>query len=483
MLSSMNGLCDLSAVSQRELIATRKISPLELLDSCIKRIEQVNPVVNAVVATDFDVARDAARLAGSAVMNGDALGPLHGLPIGIKDLNDTAGLRTTYGSRLHANHVPDQDDGLTARLRAAGAIITAKTNTPEFGAGANTVNAVYGFTGNPFDPERICGGSSGGSAVALATSMLPLATGSDLGGSLRIPAAYCGVVGFRSTPGLFPDRDKKNAWAPLWVSGVMARSVDDLGLAASALVGQNLIDPISFPSDASLFSAFPPSELNQLKVAYSEDLGFAPMDNSIRSVFRQRCAEISSLFGQFDQADPQLQEADRIFSVLRAVGFVGEYRRVAEQSPELLGSNVVTNVEMGLQLSVADIADAMTDHTTLYRQFHRFMEDHDLLICPVTSVPPFDKAQLYPESINGEPLPNYFSWCAITYGLTLTDHPVVVLPCGLDNTGAPFGIQIVGRRNSDAQLLGIARTLEAAMSGMANCRRPIPDLSALVSAS
>ena len=475
----MTELCDHSAVSLADMIAKNEISPVTLLESCIARIAQVNPAVNAIVANDFDQALADARQAEGALMKGNPLGPLHGLPIGIKDLNATAGLKTTFGSLLHANHVPDVDDGFVAAIRAAGAIITAKTNTPEFGAGANTINQVYGFTANPFDLDRICGGSSGGSAVALATSMLPLATGSDLGGSLRIPAAYCGIVGYRPTPGLIPDIDKRHAWAPLWVTGPMARSVGDLSLALSALVGQNLVDPLSFQAQSSSFTHPEPVALDSLKVALSEDLGFAPVDASIRRVFLDRCARFSEHFAATEQADPDLATADDVFNIIRAVGFVGEFKEIAEKHAGRIGSNVATNVDIGMRLTVDQIAWAMAEHTRLYRKFYQFMQDYDILICPTTSVPPFSKDQLFPTAINGKPLENYISWCALTYGLTITDHPVVVLPCGLDETGAPFGLQIVGRRNQDARLLAIARGLEAVLADTDQCNRPIPDLSAI----
>ena len=241
----MTNPCDLSAVEARRLIGEKRLSPLELVESCIGRIERVNPALNAIVARDFERARATAREAEQAVTGGRKLGPLHGLPLGIKDLQATAGLRTTQGSPLYADHVPDRDDRIVAAVRSAGGIVLAKTNTPEFGAGANTVNQVYGFTGNPFDPERICGGSSGGSAVALATGMVPLATGSDLGGSLRTPAGFCGVVGYWPSPGLVAAPEKTVAWGPLSVDGPMARNVADLGLLLSAIAGRDPADPLS----------------------------------------------------------------------------------------------------------------------------------------------------------------------------------------------------------------------------------------------
>jgi Asp-tRNA(Asn)/Glu-tRNA(Gln) amidotransferase A subunit family amidase len=471
--------CDLTAVEQRRLIGRKALSPVELLESCRRRIEQANPVLNAVVATDFDTAGAAARAAERAVAQGAALGPLHGLPVGIKDLQATAGLRTTLGSLLYADHVPETDDSIVAAIRAAGGIVAAKTNTPEFGAGANTVNSVYGFTGNPFDPERVCGGSSGGSAVALATGMVPLATGSDLGGSLRTPAGYCGVVGFRPSPGLIARPESARAWVPLSVDGPMARTVADLALLLSAMVGAHPADPLSRPAAPERFAAPPPADLSGLRVAVSEDLGFAPVSDGIRDVFRSRVARFAGAFAVCDPADPDLSGADEIFAVLRAVGFLAAHLDKVERTPDKVGPNVTANVKQGLDFSAADVARAQAEHTRLYRRFVAFMERRDLLIAPVAAIPPFGRDRLYPEDIDGRPLKTYFTWIGITYGLTLTAHPVVVLPCGLDATGTPFGLQLVGRHGADAELLGIAAALEAHLAGVEECRRPLPDLERL----
>jgi Asp-tRNA(Asn)/Glu-tRNA(Gln) amidotransferase A subunit family amidase len=475
----MSEPCDLGAVDARRLIGRKALSPAELLESCIRRIERVNPALNAVVATDFERARAAAREAEAAVGRGEALAPLHGLPVGIKDLHETAGLRTTFGSALFADHVPDKDDDVVAAIRAAGGIIAAKTNTPEFGAGANTVNAVYGFTGNAFDPDRICGGSSGGSAVALATGMLPLASGSDLGGSLRTPAGYSGVVGFRPSPGLVPMGRRALAWSPMWVEGPMARNVADLCLMLSAMAGDNPVDPFSRPVDTGAIADPLRADLSGLRVAVSEDLGFAPVDNGIRAVLRHRVGRISEVFGSCDQVDPDLSGADRIFEVLRAVGFLAAHREKVEATPDKVGPNVTANVAQALTFTVTDVAQAEAEHSKLYWRFLKFMESYDLLICPVAAVPPFGKDQLYIGEINGEALKTYFSWIGITYGITLTAHPVLILPCGLDSTGTPFGLQLVGRRGQDARLLGIGAALEAELDTIAECRRPVPDLDVL----
>jgi Asp-tRNA(Asn)/Glu-tRNA(Gln) amidotransferase A subunit family amidase len=474
----MTELCDKSALELRGLIADKAISPVELYRSCEHRIAEANPAVNAIVAHDDAGGLAAAQAAEAQVMRGGPLGALHGLPVGIKDLNETAGLRTTFGSLLYKDHVPERDDPLVAAIRAAGAIVSSKTNTPEFGAGANTWNSVYGATGNPFDPALTCGGSSGGSAVALACGMLPLATGSDLGGSLRTPAGYCGIVGFRPTPGLVGDPTQLQAWNPLSVEGPMARSVADVRLLLSVIAGARVGSPLSFALHAAAQPEGAAPKLSDLRVAFSEDLGFAPVSQQVRRCFRERKAALAPLFAAADDADPPLEDADRIFEVLRAVGFLAAYRRIYEESPDMVGPNVAANVELGLTYSAVDVADASRDHTALYRHFIAFMVHHDLLICPVAAVQPFPKAELYPTAVDGEDLSTYISWIGITYGLTLTGHPVVVIPCGLDEQGLPFGLQLVGRYGEDLALLAIAEALETALAET-DYRRFAPDLAAL----
>lgn len=485
-MTSEKDLCDLSAVELRRRIAGKEISPVDLLRSCHRRIDAVNPAVNAVVAEDRAAALASARAAEQAVSRGDELGPLHGLPVGIKDLNETAGLATTFGSPRYATHVPKKDDPFVAGIRAAGGIVAGKTNTPEFGAGANTTNAVYGTTSSPFVTARTCGGSSGGSAVALATSMLPLAAGSDLGGSLRTPAAYCGVVGMRPTPGAVATARKEMAWSPLWTEGPMARSVADLALFLEGLAGGDPRDPLSGFVTGEDFAALQPRPLKGLRLAVSEDLGFAPVSAQVRGLFRDRVERLAKLADCVD-ADPPLSAAamdtNRCFEVLRAVGFLGKAKTLLDQHPDMVGPNVAANVKLGLGFTAVDVAEAEAAQTRLYHRFLTYMEDYDALVCPVASVQPFDKTELFPREIDGQPLPTYISWIAITYGLTLVGHPVLVLPCGLDDEGLPFGLQIVGRRGGDAELLRLGLALEEAFSGSEALRRPLPDLAALSAAS
>lgn len=476
----MTELCDLDAVALRRLIGRRAISPVELLRSCIERIERVNPTLNAITATCFERARAEAEAAERAVMAGGPLGPLHGLPIGIKDLQETEGLKTTFGSKLFAGHVPARDERTVAAVRAAGAIVVGKTNVPEFGAGGNSTNPVYGATGNPFDPERTCGGSSGGSAVALATGMVPLATGSDTGGSLRLPAAFCGVVGHRPSPGLVPSERRSFGWAPISVLGPMGRTVPDTALLMSAMAANDARDPLAVPEGGpECYFPLPSADLAGLRVAVSPDLGFAPVDRRIRETFRQSLDRVRGVFASVEEVDPPLDDADEIFEVLRALQFVAAHGERAPEEAALLGPNIVANVEQGLAMSFKDAARAQAAATALYRRFTAFMADYDLLICPAVSIPPFPHAQLYCDEIDGTPARTYFHWLALTYGLTLTAHPVLALPCGLDPTGAPFGIQLCGRRGGDRRLLALAAALEAHLATLPDLARPLPDIERL----
>ena len=475
-------LCDYSACALRDLIAKREVSPVDLLKSCLRRIEKVNPSVNAIVALNEEVALTEAKAAEEKMMSGEILDPLHGLPIAVKDLNETQGLRTTFGSLQFKDYVPEADEPLIADIRRAGAVVFAKTNTPEFGAGANTINDVYGFTRNPFNLERSVAGSSGGSAAALACSMTPLANGSDLGGSLRTPAGFNGVVGFRPTPGLIGDTTKTFSWWPLSVEGPMGRSVGDAALLLSAMVGERPGDALSWPGERADFSFLEKRELSDLKVAFSGDLGFAPVDREVLDIFFGRIALLEGLFEVCEEKNPPLQEVDRIFETLRAVGFLAKNSESLANNPELLGPNVTANTILGLSLSALDVAGALKGQSENFRRFLKYMESYDLLICPVAATQPYPEGQLYPPIIGGKKMETYISWVALSYGITLVGHPAIVLPCGTDENGLPFGIQLVGRYGRDKDLLEIAGALEEALSKIDLCKRPLPDLSYLSSA-
>ncbi len=480
----MSRPCELSALKARELIGTKALSPLELLDDCIARIEAVNPTVNAVVASCFERARDEARSAEAAAAKGRDLGPLHGLPLGIKDLNVTEGIRTTFGSLIYKDHVPDKDERIIAALRRAGAIALCKTNTPEFGAGANTVNKVYGATRNPFDTDRTCGGSSGGSAVALACDMMPICTGSDTGGSLRIPAAFCGVVAIRGTPGLVPSDRRVIGLTTYNVQGPMARTVADAALMLSAMAGSDACDPLARPLDAASYARIEETELSSLRVAFSEDLGFANVDNGIRETFKKCIARIAPLLGSCEPRDPEMKESTRVFWLIRGLHFLAGQLDNYRKHKDLLGPNVTGNVEAGLAMKPEDIGWAYAECTRMYRKLQQFFQDFDLLVCPTVAVPPFPVDQLFCTHINGVELENYIQWADLTAGLTLTGHPIVSIPCGLDETGTPFGIQLVGPRwHSDRLVIAAAAAIERALADDPALSRPTPDIKALQTAA
>jgi len=475
----MSELPDTSAVELRRLIGERKLSPVELLDACIARIESVNPAVNAICATDFGRARETARQAEAQVMRGDPLGPLHGLPLGVKDLQDTAGLLTTHGNVRLRGNVPARDNALVARLRAAGAIVTAKTNVPDMGAGANTRNPVWGATGNPFNPALNAGGSSGGSAAALATGMFPICTGSDTGGSLRIPAALCGVVGLRPSPGLVANDARPLGWSVISVLGPMGRNVADTALLFAASAGANAMDPLSYPVDPSTF--WPPKEvdLKTLRVGTTEDFGLCIVDPEIRRVFRRRVDAIRPLVASCEPVDLELGDADRAFDILRAEAFVAAYADTYRDAPETLGPNIRDNMKIAAALSLADRAWAHLEQTRIARRFAKAFEQYDLILAPVTPVTPFPWTELYASRIDGQAMRNYYHWLALTYVVTLATNPALSLPCGTDEHGMPFGVQMIGRLHRDAQLLAAAQALERAIESVSELRRPSPDLQAL----
>jgi Asp-tRNA(Asn)/Glu-tRNA(Gln) amidotransferase A subunit family amidase len=478
--------CDLSAVAARRMIGAKQLSPVELLDSCLARIEAVNPAVNAMVALDTERARATAKAAEAAVMAGAKLGPLHGLPIGIKDLEEVKGVRTTWGSPLFADHIGTKDEAMVANLRAAGAVVVGKTNTPEFGAGANTRNVVYGATGNPFDTTKSAAGSSGGSAVALATGMVPIASGSDTGGSLRNPAAFNGIVGFRPSPGVVPSERRGLGWSGLPVLGPMARSAGDCALLLSAMADDDALDPLAYTlphkavrkGDAAWFPP-PPIDLGTLRVAATPDFGFAPTERHVREVFADRVAKLESLFGRVTHATPDCRGTDEAFEILRAASFLAAHTEKVRKTPDLVGPNVRANVEEGLRYTLADYAKAHAEQTRIYRLWQRFFQDHDILVSPAITISPRNWRELYPAEIDGQPTRTYFHWLALAYAVTLVGHPAVSLPLGKDRHGMPFGLQIVGPRGGDALVLAVATAIEAAVAGDAALARPVPDIAAL----
>lgn len=459
-----------------------ELSPVELLDSCLSRIESVNHTVNAITAMDEERARKDAQLAEQGFKAGEEMRPLAGLPVGIKDLNATAGLRTTYGSLIHKDYIPDHDEALVARLRDAGAILLAKTNTPEFGAGSNTTNKVFGPTRNPYDLERTPGGSSGGSAAALATGMLPLAHGSDTGGSLRNPATWCGVVGFRPTPGLVAREGRTLNYTHFSVQGPMARNVSDVALMMAGLVGDDDRDPLSGPCDPSVFTRLEDVDVSKLNVAWSTDFGgAAPLDDDIRTNFKTAIDEIAPWFKSCELHDPDFKDARDIFWTLRCVYYVANHEERISKHRDLLSPQIISNYEAGLTMSLVDVAHAEKAWAKLYRAFEKFFEDIDLLIVPGNAVSAFKVKDGIPKSVGGKPMENYLDASLVRSALTLTGHPVIALPIGKDENGMPFGVQIVGKRRGDLDLLKAAYALEGKLKTNPKFRLPPPDLAKLTS--
>ncbi|MCB8889206.1 amidase [Vreelandella malpeensis] len=476
--------CDLSAVEARRLMSTKKLSAVELTESCLARIEAVNPAVNALVAQDVDAWREGARNAQRAIDQGERLGALHGLPLCVKDMVDVVGLPTTFGSQIYADNVAQGDDPLVAQLRAAGALMVGKTNNPEWSAGGNTRNAVYGATANPFDVTRSAAGSSGGSAVALACGMAPLATGSDTGGSLRNPAAFCAVVGFRPTPGLVPG-NRAQAWLPMSMNGPMARSVEDAALMLSTMIRPDRRDPWTPVVEnrpvhtAEAFRQLPRVDLCSQRVAFTEDFGFAMTERVVRESFSDKLSRFGHVFARLVDTHPECPDADDTFAVIRALCFSGMHRELLQQYPDQVGPNVRDNVREGEGYSALDVVRALTNQQHLYRHWQTFFEHHDFVLAPTTTISPRDWHELYPTEIDGEPTQSYYHWLSMAYASTLAGHPSVTLPTGRDHNGLPFGLQIIGRRGSDLATLAFARELEALFEGDKALCRPQVDIAAL----
>ena len=479
--------CDLTAVDARRLIGTKRLSSVELTESCIARIEAVDHAVNALPARDVQGAREAAKAAEQAVMRGDALGPLHGLPLAVKDLEDAAGFVTSHGSPIHAGQVAARDQRAVAAIRTTGAIIIAKSNVPEFGAGANTRNAVYGATGNAFDPARSAAGSSGGSAVALACGMVPLATGSDTGGSLRNPAAFNGVVGFRPTPGLVAN--EAAGFSPLSVLGPMGRTVGDAALLLSAMVSDDKRDPLATTVHgrtvrrAEDFARPEPCDLSSLRVALTPDFGFAPTERHVAEVFADKTALFRGAFAKAADTSPDCTGADESFEVLRSLGFLRKHAEAMRTRRHDLGPNIQANFEEGQRYAATDVARVMGQQADMYRRWQAFFDNYDVVLSPAITISPRPWTELYPAEIDGKPTRTYFHWLSLAYCSSLIGHPSLSLPVGLDRAGMPFGLQIVGPRGGDALVLSVADALERHLAGDARTARPEPDLARLRAAT
>jgi len=465
--ANMNELYNKSATELARLIKSKEISAREVMQAHLEQIARVNPQVNAIVTLlDETVLLDQADQADAALSRsnevGDQIGVLHGLPVAHKDLTDTKGIRTTYGSPLFADWVPQQNALLVERMQSAGAITIGKTNTPEFGAGSQTFNPVFGRTLNPYDLSKTCGGSSGGAAVALATRMIPIADGSDMGGSLRNPAAFCNVVGFRPSPGRVPSWPKPIAWSFMGVDGPMARTVQDIVLMLQAMAGPDPRAPIAIREPGSIFAAPLERDWAGAKIAWSENLGGIPVDAAITSTINQQRGAFESLGCDVIEAEPKFDGADRVFKTLRAHAFAAGFAPLLESNRDQLKETVIWNTEAGVALNGLDISNAEKQRTTIYHELCAFMDEYEYLVCPVTQVPPFDVNQEYITEINGQEMETYIDWMQSCYFITVTGFPAASVPCGFTADGLPVGVQIVGRHEDDFGVLQLAYAFEQA---------------------
>jgi len=473
--SAASPLCFMSAVEMAQLIRAKKLSAREALAEHLKQIDLVNPKVNAIVTLVREMAAEDAARADEMQARNETLGPLHGLPVAHKDLLDTRGIRTTYGSPLFNDHIPTEDDIVVARMRRAGAIVVGKTNTPEFGAGSQTFNTVFGATLNPYDLTKTCGGSSGGAAVALACGMVPVASGSDTGGSLRNPAAFCNVVGFRPSIGRVPNPKAGFAWSTLSTSGCLGRSVGDLALSLSTIAGPDSAAPLSINEPGEVFARPLERSFKGVRVAWFRDLGGVPFDARVRTVVDGHRATFEALGCVVEQAEPDFSPAEISFRTLRAWVSASNYGKQLQQHPEAFKDTLKGEIERGLRLSGQDVAHGDVAHGQMWRRFQAFLEKYDYFVLPTTQLPPFDVTVPYPTEIAGVKFDDYIDWMKSCWYISATGNPAASVPAGFTPEGLPVGIQIVGRDKADFSVLQMANAFEQA-TGFAKKRPAIASM-------
>jgi amidase len=455
-------ICSQSAVELGRLIRTKQLSSREVVSAHLAQIERLNPGLNAIVTLVAEQAMDRARIADEDLANGHPAGPLHGLPIAHKDLQPTKGIRTTFGSPIFKDFIPSDDSLTVERLRHAGAIAIGKTNTPEFGAGSQTFNPVFGSTLNPYDRSKTCGGSSGGAAVALATGMLPIADGTDMGGSLRNPASFCGVVGLRPSPGRVPVWPAAAAWSTLSVDGPMARSVADVALMLSAMAGPDPRSPISIDESGQRFAAPLERDCKGLRIAWWKNLGGVPVDRRVRDAVNAQRRTFEALGCVVEDAEPNFADFDAVFKTVRALAFLTAVAPRIIGGHELVKETILWEITRGEQLTATQIAWADTRRTELYHRMRRFMERFDFFVLPVSQVPPFSVDQPFVKDIDGIAMETYIDWMKSCYYISIVGNPAISVPCGFTPEGLPVGLQIVGRHRDDWGLLQIAHAFEGA---------------------
>ena len=455
-------ICFMTAVDLAARIRAGDLSAREVMAAHLAQIERVNPAVNAIVTYLPERAMEGALAADEAQARGGDLGPLHGLPIAHKDLVLTKGIRTTFGSPIYADFVPDQDALLVERLRAGGAINVGKTNTPEFGAGSQTFNAVFGATLNPYDTTKTCGGSSGGAAVAVACGMLPIADGGDYGGSLRNPPNFCNVVGLRPSPGRVPSWPTELAWFSMTVEGPIARTVGDAALMLSAMAGPDPRSPIAIAEPGSLFRRPLKRDFRGTRIGWSRDLGGLPVDPRVTAAIEAKRHVFAELGCVIADGEPDFAGANEAFVVWRAWRCAVRYADILQNHRHLVKETIIWNTEAGLKLTGPQVGEAERKRTVLYHRVREFMETHEFLILPVSQVPPFDVTQEYITEINGVQMETYIDWMRSCYYISVTGLPAISVPCGFTPEGLPVGVQIVGRHGDDFGVLQLAHAFEAA---------------------
>ena len=467
-----SSVCFMSAVEMARLIRTKKLSAREALAAHLTQIERVNPKVNAIVTLVPELAFADAAKADEMQARRETLGPMHGLPVAHKDLMDTRGIRTTFGSPLYKDNVPTEDDIVVERMRRAGAITIGKTNTPEFGSGSQTFNTIFGATRNPYDLTKTCGGSSGGAAVALACGLVPVASGSDTGGSLRNPAAFCNVVGFRPSPGRVPNPRAAFAWWTLSTSGCLGRSVADLAFALSTIAGADPRAPLSINEPGERFARPLDRRFKGVRVAWYNDLGGVPFDPRVRAVVDAHRRTFESLGCIVELTEPDFAPAEIAFRVLRAWNTANSYGDRFRANPEAFRDTLAKEIEEGLRLTGADVARAETAHGQLWRRFQAFLEKYEYFVLPTTQLPPFDVDTPHPTEIAGVNFDSYIDWMKSCWYISATGNPAASVPAGFTPEGLPVGVQIVGRANGDFGVLQLAHAFEQA-TGFGQRRPPL----------
>ena len=459
-------ICFTPARQLARLIRARKLSATEVVNAFIAQIERVNPQVNAIVTF---LPEQALKQAKALDRKRASRGHLGGLPVAYKDVFPTKGIRTTWGSPIYRDHVPQEDHVIVERLSAAGAITLGKTNTPEFGAGSQTFNAVFGATRNPYDLAKTCGGSSGGAAVAVACGMLPLADGSDLAGSLRNPANYCNVVGFRPTPGRVPAWPAANHWSNMTEPGPVAKTVADAAFLLSLMAGPDPRVPTSIAEPASQFAKPLARSFKKTRVAWSRDLGGLPMDPRVTAVLEPRRKTLASLGCVVEEAEPDFSGATEGFETLRALSYLQRFGPLLNEHRHQMKDTVIWNIEQGLKLTPERIARAETLRAQLFQRMRVLLERHEFLVCPVSQLPPFPVEEDWPREVAGVRMNNYLDWMKSCYYITITSHPAISVPAGFTPDGLPVGLQIAGRYRDDFGVLQLAHAFEQATQSWKRC--------------